>query len=402
MSWTSHLITILVVTVFAQIVLSAPAPQFLTFQDGKFGVNFGGYHAEAGLGGLLTGNAAHGGLSASAGTPYGQQAGAGIGGIASGNERTAGGAYAGATAGHGVGASAAIGGGLAGEGGAGGVGAEAHAAGVSKKVVRLGQTNGADAPSEAVFESETAPAKSPSVSTRFNQENDAHHPVHTRTKTFYKKKIISRPHKVSKDEQNNGNGVQPPNKTSVTSIATSSRGKDKDQKPNTELNKEVTIDRIFNSIEVQPPVKTSVTSIATTNHVADKSQTSNTELNKEVATGTTIYAHGVQPPIKTSGTSITSITTISHRGDNKDRSKNTELNKEVHLNNRQDTNGQSSGSSQTTTTITGSSSHGTNFWNDIFNIPIATLSAVNQFLNNKSGSGTVQVHKHTEIVHGTA
>lgn len=54
--------------------------QFLTFENGKFGVNFGGYHAEAGLGGLLTGNAAHGGLSASAGTPYGQQAGAGLGG----------------------------------------------------------------------------------------------------------------------------------------------------------------------------------------------------------------------------------------------------------------------------------------------------------------------------------
>lgn len=54
--------------------------QFLTFENGKIGVNFGGYHAEAGLGGLLTGNAAHGGLSASAGTPYGQVAGAGLGG----------------------------------------------------------------------------------------------------------------------------------------------------------------------------------------------------------------------------------------------------------------------------------------------------------------------------------
>jgi hypothetical protein len=41
-------------------------------RDGKIGVNFGGYHAEAGLGGLLTGNAAHGGLSASAGTPFGK------------------------------------------------------------------------------------------------------------------------------------------------------------------------------------------------------------------------------------------------------------------------------------------------------------------------------------------
>lgn len=41
-------------------------------------VNFLGYHAQAGLGGLLTGNAAHGGLQASAGTPHGQNAGAGL------------------------------------------------------------------------------------------------------------------------------------------------------------------------------------------------------------------------------------------------------------------------------------------------------------------------------------
>lgn len=47
-------------------------------------MNFGGYHAEAGLGGLLTGNAAHGGLSASAGTPFGQRAGAGLGGSVDG------------------------------------------------------------------------------------------------------------------------------------------------------------------------------------------------------------------------------------------------------------------------------------------------------------------------------
>lgn len=52
----------------------------ITFKDGMIGVNFGGYHAEAGLGGLLTGNAAHGGLIASAGTPGGQTAIAGLGG----------------------------------------------------------------------------------------------------------------------------------------------------------------------------------------------------------------------------------------------------------------------------------------------------------------------------------
>lgn len=39
-----------------------------------------GYHASAGLGGLLTGSAADGGLHAEAGTPFGQAAGAGLGG----------------------------------------------------------------------------------------------------------------------------------------------------------------------------------------------------------------------------------------------------------------------------------------------------------------------------------
>lgn len=53
--------------------------------------------------------------------------------------RTAGGAYAGATAGNGIGASAALGGGLDGDDGHGGTVAEAHAGGVSKKVVQVAQ-----------------------------------------------------------------------------------------------------------------------------------------------------------------------------------------------------------------------------------------------------------------------
>lgn len=113
--------------------------QFITLRDGKIGVNFGGYHAEAGLGGLLTGNAAHGGLSASAGTPFGQRAGAGIGGTVL-DGQTKGGAYAGASAGYGVGASAALGGNVDGVGASGGLGSEAHAGGVSKKTVKLSQT----------------------------------------------------------------------------------------------------------------------------------------------------------------------------------------------------------------------------------------------------------------------
>lgn len=275
------LVTVLAVAVLAQVACGLPAPQWLTFKDGKFGVNFGGYHAEAGLGGILTGNTAHGGLTASAGTPHGQQAGAGLGGLLGGNDRTAGGGYAGATAGNGVGASAAFGGGLENAGGAGGLGAEAHAPGVSKKVVKIGQTNGAAPHSEIVLEHEVPPAPQ-AIRTRFNDEFDSKlktktvlkevhtdlqaPPVHqpssynTHTKTVYKKKFISHPHKA-------------------------------------------------------------------------------------------------------------------------------------HLSTRFDSNGHSGGSTYTAVGAT----QNTNFWNDIFNIPISTLSAVNQFLNNKSGSGTIHVNKHTEV-----
>lgn len=52
----------------------------MSFDNGNVGVNFLGYRASAGLGGLLTGSAADGGLHAEAGTPFGQSAGAGLGG----------------------------------------------------------------------------------------------------------------------------------------------------------------------------------------------------------------------------------------------------------------------------------------------------------------------------------
>ncbi|KAH8356317.1 hypothetical protein KR200_009308, partial [Drosophila serrata] len=98
--------------------------QLITLRDGKVGVNFAGYHADAGLGGLLTGNAAHGGLSASAGTPWGPRAAAGLGGNLNG--RTSGVGYAVAEANPSVGASALLGG-SAGEHGY--IGAEAHSPG---------------------------------------------------------------------------------------------------------------------------------------------------------------------------------------------------------------------------------------------------------------------------------
>ncbi|XP_068143938.1 uncharacterized protein [Drosophila tropicalis] len=106
-----------------QTITLAPA-QLITLRDGKVGVNFAGYHADAGLGGLLTGNSAHGGLSASAGTPWGARAAAGLGGDLDG--RAAGVGYAAAQANPQVGASALLGG-SAGEHGY--IGAEAHSPG---------------------------------------------------------------------------------------------------------------------------------------------------------------------------------------------------------------------------------------------------------------------------------
>ncbi|KAL4713177.1 hypothetical protein ACJJTC_018822 [Scirpophaga incertulas] len=96
------------------------APQFISFDEGKLGVNFGGYHAAVGLGGLLgqTGGAG-GGLFAEAGTPHGQAAKAGLGGNVGSNGAAAGGLYAGATAGGNVKASTGLAGGVTAEKSAG-------------------------------------------------------------------------------------------------------------------------------------------------------------------------------------------------------------------------------------------------------------------------------------------
>ncbi|CAG9787816.1 unnamed protein product [Diatraea saccharalis] len=95
------------------------APQFITFDNGKLGVNFGGYHAAVGLGGLLGQNGgAGGGLFAEAGTPHGQSAKAGLGGAVD-NGQSAGGLYASATAGGNVKAATGLAGGVLGEKSAG-------------------------------------------------------------------------------------------------------------------------------------------------------------------------------------------------------------------------------------------------------------------------------------------
>lgn len=119
-------IALLTILIISQVY---SAPQFITFKDGKIGVNFGGYHAGVGLGGLLGGGAGTGGLFAEAGTPHGQSARAGLGGAVDGNGRAGGGLYAGATAGGNVKAEAGLAGRVASEDVAGNGFATAQAGG---------------------------------------------------------------------------------------------------------------------------------------------------------------------------------------------------------------------------------------------------------------------------------
>ncbi|KAJ8716596.1 hypothetical protein PYW07_003223 [Mythimna separata] len=128
------ILTVLVVQVYS-------APQFITFSEGKLGVNFGGYHAGVGLGGLAGGKGGTaGGLYAEAGTPFGPAARAGLGGAVDGNSGTAGGLYAGATAGGGINAAAGLGGAVAGGKSVGGGYSSAQAGGKSATAVLGGES----------------------------------------------------------------------------------------------------------------------------------------------------------------------------------------------------------------------------------------------------------------------
>lgn len=66
-------------------------PPLIQFTNGGIRFNFAGYHAAAGLGGLLTGSNTGGGLHASVGTPWGGHAAAGLGGTLNGDNANAGG-----------------------------------------------------------------------------------------------------------------------------------------------------------------------------------------------------------------------------------------------------------------------------------------------------------------------
>ncbi|XP_017775870.1 PREDICTED: uncharacterized protein LOC108562156 isoform X2 [Nicrophorus vespilloides] len=80
----------------------------ISYENGNVGVNVAGFHASAGLGGLLTGDSTKGGLHAEAGTPFGHEAAAGLGGSVDANGHSGGALYAGATAGGGIAASSGI------------------------------------------------------------------------------------------------------------------------------------------------------------------------------------------------------------------------------------------------------------------------------------------------------
>lgn len=58
----------------------------MQFKNGGVRVNFAGYHAEAGLAGLLGGSGTRGGLYAGAGTPFGAHASADLGGALGGDK----------------------------------------------------------------------------------------------------------------------------------------------------------------------------------------------------------------------------------------------------------------------------------------------------------------------------
>lgn len=75
---------------FFVLTLTSPQLPLIQFTNGGIRFNFAGYHAQAGLGGLLGGSKAGGGLHASAGTPWGANAAAGLGGLLGGDNANAG------------------------------------------------------------------------------------------------------------------------------------------------------------------------------------------------------------------------------------------------------------------------------------------------------------------------
>ncbi|XP_012263156.2 uncharacterized protein LOC105690160 [Athalia rosae] len=223
---------------------------FITFKNGRFGVNFGGYHAEAGLGGLLGGGRTAGGLGASAGTPDGAHAEAGLGGLLDGGGFTGGKLHASAGLGHGnPEAAAGLGGELNGRGSLqGGLYAGATAggaeAGVSKTIESSSHVSSSS--SAAGFSESIIPATSnvgvhKSVDTYVSHfpppppppnvfskrvETHVYHPAPVATKTIQTETFAAPANVVAVEEKLKTRVTPKKQKTRVSTVVTSRFGPD--------------------------------------------------------------------------------------------------------------------------------------------------------------------------------
>jgi hypothetical protein len=411
--------------VLVQVAFCMPKPQFITLRDGKIGVNFGGYHAEAGLGGLLTGNAAHGGLSASAGTPFGQRAGAGLGGTVDGQGRTVGGLYAGASANSEVGASAALGGNLDGSGGFGGRGSEAHAYGHSTKTVQLSQTpqhhvdqtsvvkekeiikeKGFDVRTnvnvQAPVSSVQPPAVLPSPSQHVPLDDT---PLTTYSKRIHKKKFRQR----LRPSHNKAVLVEkrierPALRASNRFFATQSHNQFQQQVPSANVDYRNFLDfGFFSNAAAAFGGRASENPYTHTVYVEKELSPNNVIFHKET------FTPPVQPSVIESTHSIdvsekNSVKQVKHVSSEESSEEDTGHHVGGGIGVRSSVGAASDGHSRvdaTTYTKTRQWNLGPTFFDDIFNIPISTLGAVNQFLNNKAAAanGGATVTKTVEVQH---
>ncbi|XP_073955768.1 uncharacterized protein isoform X2 [Choristoneura fumiferana] len=316
------------------------APQLISLKDGNVGVNFGGYHAAAGLGGLLSGaGGAGGGLFAEAGTPHGQAARAGLGGATSGGGGSAGGLYAGATAGGNVGAAAGLAGGVDAERSAG-VGYAASSAGNHHASAGLGGEAGVAGSSGFTYSS----SKSFGVS---GGAVEAVKPVHKKVHTEF-----------------NFDGANEVNAVPLTNT-------------NVHHQTEVIVEtKTKPAVVVKEPV-------VIEKHIHHKRP--HHYRNKFHVHGYIGGAGDLPPPPAIEKRVDVGVESSANAG--------------AYANAGAVANG---GASQVTYTKQVNFQRNPQFFADIFNIPISTLKAVGSFLGNAAGSTSVSVQKSASVQAGAA
>ncbi|CAB3254693.1 unnamed protein product [Arctia plantaginis] len=313
------------------------APQFITFKEGKLGVNFGGYHAAVGLGGLLGGNGgAEGGLFAEAGTPHGQAARAGLGGSVGGNGGPSGGLYADATAGGNVKAAAGLGGEVNAERSSGGGFASASSGGHYASSALVGATGAGE------IEVEAAPVV-----------KSAHKKVYTEVNLDASNEIVP----VAKGDLEANLAVKAESQPAV----------------------------VVKEVYVEPPPPQVIEKTIIRAHKPHRHH-----FRKTAYIGGYIGANAdaavAQPTV------VKTIQPIERRSD-------VGLEGEVYagagangnVNAHHDTSGEVTYTKRVTV------QKNPTFFQDIFNIPIATLKAVNSFLTNAAGSTSVSVQKSASV-----